>query len=173
MLQIHKMEIVLPPVFKYITLLFLLFLPQCALHQPIVRLLNDTWGRTDSDTSLPSISFPHSTHLTSVAFHNNIWKETISSELNIHFHSYLKKLFQQWGKETLMHVKCTSRSTSYFVFGRLHERFESQPEVVRCFHQVLRGTDKDFINWTSHRPWRLHQRTTLWRGGTERKADCC
>lgn len=52
---------------------------------------------------------------------------------------------------------------TYFVFGRLHVRFQSQSEVVRSFHQVLRGTDQDLVNRTRHRPRRLHQRTSLSR----------
>lgn len=69
----------------------------------------------------------------------------------------------------MKHVKqrrFTFYFTAYFVFGGLHVRFESQPEVVRGLHQVLRGSDQNLVNWTRHRPRCLHQRASL--SGKER-----
>lgn len=56
-----------------------------------------------------------------------------------------------------------SHFTAYFVFGRLHVRFESQAEVVSALHQVLRGTDQNLVHWSCHGPGSLHQRTSLQR----------
>lgn len=118
------------------------------------------------------LRFNYTMHFqTSVGFHNKLFKKkAINFELNIHFHNYLKKKqFQQWRKEAVKHVKqrrFTFYFTAYFVFGGLHVRFESQPEVVRGLHQVLRGTDQNLVNWTRHRPRCLHQRASL--SGKER-----
>lgn len=106
---------------------------------------------------------------TSAGFHKKLLKRKQSNLKSIlvfeRKKNKQKKPLQLWRKSG---SEAWATNISYFAFGRLHVRFESQPEVVCRLHHVLRGTDQDLVDWTGHRPRRLGHRTGLW-GERERR----
>lgn len=107
---------------------------------------------------------------TSAGFHKKLLKRKQSNLKSIlvfeRKKNKQKKPLQLWRKSG---SEAWATNISYFAFGRLHVRFESQPEVVCRLHHVLRGTDQDLVDWTGHRPRRLGHRTGLWGGERERR----